>query len=51
MKLAFRLTRAQIVLCLGAFLLTVLSGLFFRTAPSAAQSGATIDSPPIEIAQ
>jgi len=51
MKLAFGWTRTQIVLCLGAFLLTVLSSLQFNTAPSQAQSQATIDLSPTEITE
>lgn len=51
MKLVFSWTRSQIVLCLGAFLLTVLSSLHFNTAPSQAQSQATINNAPKEITQ
>ncbi|MFB2972675.1 ATP-binding protein [Aerosakkonema sp. BLCC-F183] len=51
MKLAFNLPRARTLLCIGAFLLTVLLGQFFTTAPSYAQNQIIADSPPVEIAQ
>ena len=51
MKLVFSWTRAQIVLCLGTFLLTVLSSLQFHIAPSQAKSPVTTNLPPIEITQ
>ncbi|MBD2184580.1 ATP-binding protein [Aerosakkonema funiforme] len=50
MKLAFNLPRARTLLCIGAFLLTVLLGQFFTTAPSYAQNQILTDSPPVEIA-
>src|SRR5919202_3000282 len=51
MKLVFSWTRDQIVLCLGTFLLTVLSSLQFHIAPSQAKSQVTTNLPPIEITQ
>ena len=56
MKLVFGWSRAQIILCLGAFLLSVLSIMQFNTAlcqaaPSQVQSQAIPDLPPIEITQ
>jgi two-component system sensor histidine kinase ChiS len=51
MKLVFSWTRAQIILCLGAFLLTILSSLQFHIAPSQAKSPVTTNLPPIEITQ
>ncbi len=51
MMLTFRRTRARIFLCLGAFLLAMLSSLLLNAAPSPAQSQATTSSPPVEIAE
>jgi len=51
MKLVFGWTRSQIVLCLGALLLTVLSSLQFNTAASQAQSQVTTNNAPKEITQ
>ncbi len=49
MKLMFGWTRAQIVLCLSAFLLTVLLSLHVNTAISQAQNQASTNQAPKEI--
>jgi two-component system sensor histidine kinase ChiS len=51
MKRVFGWPRAQIILCLGAFLLILLSCLLFNTAPSQAKSLTTTDLAPIEITE
>jgi two-component system sensor histidine kinase ChiS len=52
MRLAFGgLTRARIFLCLGAFLVVVLSGLFVTRLPIELQSQTFRNPPPIEITQ
>lgn len=49
MRLAFGRTRARILLCLGAFFLSLLSSLLLYALPSPVQAQATTSSPPIEI--
>ena len=51
MRLVFSRTRARILVCLGAFLLALLSSLLLGTTPSPAQSQAITSSPPVEITQ
>ncbi len=51
MRLAFGRTCAQIFLCLGALLFSVLSSLLLNAAPSPAQAQATTNSAPVEITQ
>ncbi len=51
MKRVFGWPRAQIILCLGAFLLILLSCLLFNTAPSQAKSLTTTDLAPREITE
>jgi len=51
MKRVFGWPRGQIILCLGAFLLILLSCLLFNTAPSQAKSLTTTDLAPIEITE
>jgi two-component system sensor histidine kinase ChiS len=51
MRLTFGLTRTQIFLCLGVFLVAVLSGLFVTKLPIQLQSHTFTNSPLIEITQ
>ncbi len=51
MRLAFGLTRAQIFLFIGAFLVAVLSGLFVSQTLSPIQSQIFTNSPSVEITQ
>jgi len=51
MKLVSNLTRARMLLCLGAFLVTLLSGLFASQTPIRPQSNHLMNSPPVEITQ